>query len=77
MDVDQSADCCVLRPVTRWAFGESGDNLASNVGPISTGKSAYVYECIPFIWPYNGQPVEVIQEFGSNNVRGVDKRARE
>jgi hypothetical protein len=26
---------------------------------LSNGKSASVYECTPFIWPYNALPVEV------------------
>ena len=31
-------------------------------GPISPVKSASVYECFPFIWPYNAHPGQVTQK---------------
>ena len=40
-----------------WVVGnpESGDK--TNFEDISSLKSATVYECFPFIWPYNDDPV--------------------
>jgi hypothetical protein len=56
MDLDQSADCYVSSDLSLVILSASPEmNLAGNFGPISTAKLASVYECIPFIWPYNAR----------------------
>jgi hypothetical protein len=63
MDLDQSADCCVCSDLSlvRWSASPEM-NLACNFGPINTAKSASVYECFPFIWPYNALFVNVADD---------------
>ena len=43
---------------TLFAIRQSGAIWLPCVA-ISTGSSASVYECFPFIWPYNARSVEV------------------
>src|SRR5664279_2673519 len=41
-------------------FAHGPETIFGEAGRISPAKSASVYECLPYIWPYNAQPFLVI-----------------
>ena len=43
--------------------------------PITSGKSASVYECFPFIWPYNAHPV-LLKELRQVAATKTERRPR-
>src|SRR5664279_4226128 len=52
-------------------FAHGPETIFGEAGRISPAKSASVYECLPYIWPYNAQPVLLKNSTGRGHKDGT------
>ena len=50
---------CLPAASLQFTLSQETRNLFRTIGRITTLQSASVYECLPFMWPYNARSVEV------------------